>query len=426
MSDRSPASPSLATDVGAQHAAPLHSARLNSPEPVSTFEVAAPDTDSRARCGRLHTSHGVVQTPAFMPVATQGTVKGITPAQLREVGAEIILANAYHLALRPGAGLIRELGGLHRFMGWDGPILTDSGGYQIFSLAPLRKVSDRGVEFRSHVDGTSLFLTPEDVVRLQADLGADIIMALDECVPADATPLQAEAAAWRTLDWAARSRAVQTASGQLLFGIVQGSTYKELRLRQVRELVGLDFPGYAVGGLSVGEAREITMTVAEETAAALPEDRPRYLMGVGLPEDLIRFVGMGYDMFDCVLPTRNGRNGMLFTGSGRVNIRLAQHARDQEPADPDCSCYTCRTFSRAYLRHVTVANEMLGGQLISLHNLHFSLQLMRDMRAAIAADRFAAWAAERVARLTAEALTPTLSTSSGQALSQREKEKAGA
>jgi queuine tRNA-ribosyltransferase len=374
-----------------------------------SFEVVASALGTRARCGRLRTAHGVVQTPAFMPVATQGTVKGIMPAQLREVGAEIILANTYHLALRPGVEVIRELGGLHRFMGWDGPILNDSGGYQIFSLAPLRKVSDRGVEFRSHVDGTPFFLTPEEVVRLQVELGVDIIMVLDECVPADATRQHADAAARRTFDWAARSRQVQTASGQLMFGIVQGSTYKELRLRQAHELVGLDFPGYAVGGLSVGEAREITMTVAEETVAMLPEDRPRYLMGVGLPEDLIRFVGMGYDMFDCVLPTRNGRNGMLFTSAGRINIRLAAYARDREPADPECSCYTCRTFSRAYLRHLVSTNEMLGGQLISLHNLHFYLQLMRDMRAAIAANDFTAWAAERVARLTAGALTPTMS-----------------
>jgi queuine tRNA-ribosyltransferase len=375
-------------------------------ETEKSFEVIGAARGTRARCGRLRTAHGVVQTPAFMPVATQGTVKGITPAQLREAGAEIILANAYHLALRPGAALIRELGGLHRFMGWGGAILTDSGGYQIFSLAPLRKLSDEGVEFRSHLDGTSLFLTPEDVVRLQVDLGVDIIMTLDECVAADATRQQAEAAARRTFEWAARSRAVQTAAGQLMFGIVQGSTYKELRRRQVDELVGLDFPGYAVGGLSVGEQREITMTMAEETAVGLPEDRPRYLMGVGLPEDLIRFVGMGYDMFDCVLPTRNGRNGVLFTSSGRLNIRLAQYARDQKAADPECDCYTCRTFSRAYLRHLAVTNEMLGGQLISFHNLYFYLQLMRDMRVAIGADRFTAWAAERVARLTTEVLAP--------------------
>ena len=376
-----------------------------SPEPAGaqrTFAVTAKASDATARCGRLRTAHGDVQTPAFMPVATQGTVKGITPAQLRELGAEIILSNTYHLALRPGVEVVRSLGGLHRFMGWDGPILTDSGGYQVFSLAPLRKVNDEGVKFRSHVDGTPLFLTPEDVVRLQADLGVDIIMVLDECAPAGATRTEAEAAAERTFRWAARSRRVVTAPGQLMFGIVQGSTYKELRRRQVDELVGLDFPGYAVGGLSVGEERDITMTVAEETVTALPEDRPRYLMGVGLPEDLIRFVGMGFDMFDCVLPTRNGRNGMLFTSAGRVNIRLAQYARDPAPADAECSCYTCRTFSRGYLRHLAATNEMLGGQLISLHNLYFYLQLMRDMRAAIVADRFAGWAAARVARLSTE------------------------
>ena len=369
------------------------------------FEITAKATTAAARCGRLRTAHGTVHTPAFMPVATQGTVKGITPAQLRELRAEIILSNTYHLALRPGVEVIRTLGGLHRFMGWEGPILTDSGGYQIFSLAPLRKISDEGVKFRSHVDGAPLFLTPEDVVRLQADLGVDIIMVLDECVPAGATRREAEAAAERTWRWAARSRRVMTGPGQLMFGIVQGSTYKELRRQHANELVGLDFPGYAVGGLSVGEERAITMTVAEETVTALPEDRPRYLMGVGLPEDLIRFVGMGFDMFDCVLPTRNGRNGMLFTSAGRVNIRLAQYARDPAPADAECACYTCRTFSRGYLRHLAVSTEMLGGQLISLHNLWFYLQLMRDMRAAIAADRFADWAAVRVPRLSAEVAT---------------------
>ncbi|MBP1687792.1 MAG: queuine tRNA-ribosyltransferase [Deltaproteobacteria bacterium] len=369
------------------------------------FETIARAPGTDARCGRLTTAHGVVETPAFMPVATQGTVKGITPAQLREVGATIILANAYHLSLRPGSVLIQELGGLHRFMGWDGPILTDSGGYQVFSLAPLRKISEEGVEFRSHLDGQALFLTPESVVHLQVDLGVDIAMVLDECVPAGATRAQAGEAARRTLDWAARARRIAMAPGQLLFGIVQGATYKDLRLEQAGELVALDFPGYAVGGLSVGENREITMTVAAETVGALPTDRPRYLMGVGLPEDLIRFVGMGYDLFDCVLPTRNGRNGMLFTSAGRMNIRLAQYSRDPAPADPSCACYTCRTFSRAYLRHLAAANEMLGAQLLSLHNLHFYLQLMRDMRTAIAAGQFAAWAAERLSRLTAEAAT---------------------
>jgi queuine tRNA-ribosyltransferase len=367
-----------------------------------TFEVIACVPDAAARCGRLHTAHGIVNTPAFMPVATQGTVKGITPAQLHDLGAEILLSNTYHLSLRPGTALIRDLGGLHRFMGWDGPILTDSGGYQVFSLAPLRKISDQGVEFRSHLDGKPMFLTPETVVALQAELGVDIAMVLDECAPAGATQAQAEEAARRTLGWAARSRTVRMNPGQLLFGIVQGATYKDLRLQQARALVALDFPGYAVGGLSVGEDRNITMRVAEETVAALPANRPRYLMGVGLPEDLIRFVGMGYDMFDCVLPTRNGRNGMLFTSTGRLNIRLAQYARDPAPADPECSCYTCRTFSRAYLRHLAAANEMLGAQLLSLHNLHFYQQLMRDMRAAISAGRFTAWSTERLTRLTAE------------------------
>jgi queuine tRNA-ribosyltransferase len=364
------------------------------------FEVTASSTDGHGRCGRLTTAHGTVNTPAFMPVGTQATVKGITPAQLREIGAEIILSNAYHLAVRPGAALIRDLGGLHRFMGWDGPILTDSGGYQIFSLAGLRKVTDDGVAFRSHVDGAPMFLTPEAVVQLQIDLGVDIIMVLDECVAGTATRAEAERAARRTLDWARRCQEVEIAPGQLMFGIVQGATYADLRAEQARALVALDFPGYAVGGLSVGEGRDITMALAEETAAGLPVDRPRYLMGVGFPEDLIRFVGMGYDMFDCVLPTRNARNGMLFTSSGRLNIRLARYAQDAAPVDVDCRCYTCRTFSRAYLRHLAVTNEMLGGQLASLHNLYFYQQLMRDMRAAIARGDYAAWAAAQLARLT--------------------------
>jgi queuine tRNA-ribosyltransferase len=362
-----------------------------SPTPFATLAQ-----DGLARRGQLTTAHGTINTPAFMPVGTQATVKGLTPAQLHEVGAQIILANAYHLALRPGAALIRELGGLHRFMGWDGPILTDSGGYQIFSLAALRKVTDAGVEFRSHFDGAPLFMSPEDVIRLQMDLGVDIMMVLDECVPGQATHAEAERAARRTLDWARRARIVPVAAGQLMFGIVQGAAYEDLRRDQAQALVGLDFPGYAVGGLSVGEDRAITMELAEATVAALPADRPRYLMGVGLPEDLIRFVGMGYDMFDCVLPTRNGRNGMLFTSTGRLNIRLARYTRDEAPADASCRCYTCRTFSRAYLRHLAASGEMLGAQLASLHNVHFYLQLMRDMHAAIEAGTFSTWAAERL------------------------------
>jgi queuine tRNA-ribosyltransferase len=370
---------------------------VDAPEQAPPFALVA--RDGRARRGRLLTAHGTVDTPAFMPVGTHATVKGLTPAQLHEVGAQIILANAYHLAQRPGTQLIRALGGLHRFMGWVGPILTDSGGYQIFSLAPLRTVTDAGVGFRSHVDGTSLFVTPEDAVRLQVDLGVDIIMVLDECVAATATRAEAERAARRTLEWARRSRQVARPAGQLLFGIVQGATYADLRAQQVQALVTLDFPGYAVGGLSVGESRDSTMALAEETAGALPAERPRYLMGVGLPEDLIRFVGMGYDLFDCVLPTRNGRNGLLFTSSGRLNIRLARYATDPRPVDPECSCYGCRTFSRAYLRHLAVNREMLGAQVASLHNLHFYLELMRDMRAAIARGVFGDWATRRRARL---------------------------
>jgi len=353
-----------------------------------------------ARHGRVQTNHGSFLTPMFMPVATQGTVKGLTPAQLREAGAQIVLSNTYHLSVRPGTKLIEELGGLHRFMGWDGPILTDSGGYQVFSLAPLRKITDDGVKFQSHVDGAPMLFTPEDVVRLQVELGVDIMMVLDECAPAGASWADADRAARRTLYWAERSRRSLVSPGQLMFAIVQGATYADLRRRQAAELVALDFPGYAVGGLSVGEERGVTLATAEDTVVSLPEDRPRYLMGVGLPEDLIRFVGMGYDMFDCVLPTRNGRNGMLFTSQGKLNIRLARYARDTEPVDPSCRCYTCRQFTRAYLRHLSTTNEMLGAQLASLHNLSFYLGLMNQMQEQIAAGSFEPWAKERIAAMT--------------------------
>jgi len=367
--------------------------------PHPGFRVAATASDAAARCGVLATPHGSVRTPMFMPVATQATVKGITPAQLSELGAEMILSNAYHLAVRPGVALIRDLGGLHRFMGWDGPILTDSGGYQVFSLSALRQVTDEGVTFRSHVDGARMFFSPADVVGLQVDLGVDVIMVLDECAPAGATHGEAAGAARRTLDWARRSRQVPTHPGQAMFGIVQGAVYADLRRQQARDLVDLGFTGYAVGGLSVGEERSVTMAIAADTVDALPADHPRYLMGVGFPEDLVQFVGMGYDLFDCVLPTRNGRNGMLFTSAGRLNIRLARYARDERPADARCRCYVCRTFSRAYLRHLATCNEMLGAQLASLHNLHFYLDLMREMQRVIAAGGFRPWAAARIAAL---------------------------
>lgn len=355
--------------------------------------------DGKARTGEIRTRHGSFRTPAFLPVATQGSVKGLTPAQLRECGAEIVLSNVYHLSLRPGIEVIASLGGLHRFMGWDGPILTDSGGYQVYSLAPLRTIRDEGVSFRSHVDGRMLFFTPEEVIRCQVQLGVDIAMVLDECPPGGSPRERAAQAVERSLVWARRSLAVPLLPGQLLFGIVQGGVYHDLRKQHAHELVALDFPGYAVGGLSVGEERGVTREVAEATIEHLPADRPRYLMGVGYPEDLIRFVAMGYDFFDCVLPTRNGRNGLLFTSQGRMNIRLARYREDPQPPDPSCPCYTCRTFSRAYLRHLSLANEMLAGVLASYHNLFFYEHLMQQMRAAIQGRTFSTWAERTLARL---------------------------
>ncbi len=366
----------------------------------TVFTVEQRDTATTARCGTLATAHGIVSTPNFMPVATAGTVKGVTPAQLHDIGAQIVLANAYHLTLRPGADVIEGQGGLHRFMGWPGPILSDSGGYQVFSMAALRQVTEDGVEFRSHIDGARLSLRPEDVIALQVRLGVDILMPLDECVAAPADRAEVERAAARTLRWACRSLSVARGEGQLLFGLVQGGLFEELRREQAAALVALGFPGYAVGGLSVGETIDMTRDVAAATAAALPATAPRYLMGVGRPEDLVRFVGMGYDLFDCVLPTRNGRNGMLFTWDGPINIRLARHARDPEPVDAACGCYGCRTFSRAYLRHLAASNEMLGPQLASIHNLHFYIDLMRQMRVQIAAGTFAGWAANTIGRLS--------------------------
>lgn len=351
------------------------------------------DPGSAGRCGQVQTAHGRIDTPTFMPVATQGTVKGIVPSQLVDMGAQIILANAYHLSLRPGVAIVEALGGLHRFMGWSGAILTDSGGYQVMSLAPLRKITDEGVAFQSHLDGSRLFLTPEAVVEGQVRLGVDILMPLDECVPHSTDSAAVGAALRRTTAWAARSARVAVGTDRHLFGIVQGGLDAELRRIHAEQLAAIGFPGYAVGGLSVGEERGLTRDVAAVTAEALPVDRPRYLMGVGLPQDLLRFIGMGYDLFDCVLPTRNGRNGSCFTSHGRINIRLARHARDDSPLDPACSCPVCRQFSRAYLRHLAASGEMLGAQLASLHNLHFYLELMRGAREHIATGDYAAWAA---------------------------------
>jgi queuine tRNA-ribosyltransferase len=347
------------------------------------FELLARDP-SGARLGRLTTAHGTVETPAFMPVATHGSVKGILPSQLVELGATIVLANAYHLAQRPGVETVRALGGLHAVMGWDGPILTDSGGFQVMSLAALVRVDDEGVRYRSHVDGRAGLLRPEDAVRAQEGLGVDVAMSLDECVPARAPHAQVARAVARTQAWAERGLAVRQRAETALFGIVQGGFDLALRAESAAGLVALGFDGYAVGGLSVGEPPEETGRVAAAAVTHLPETRPRYLMGVGTPGDLIRFAAMGYDLFDCVLPTRNARNGMLFTRQGKLVIRNAAHARDPRPVEEGCDCYTCTRFSRGALRHLVLAREMLGAQLATLHNLHFYLHLMREIRRGLA------------------------------------------
>jgi len=343
---------------------------------------------SGARLGRLTLAHGVVETPAFMPVATHGSVKGLTPAQLDEVGATIVLSNAYHLAQRPGVEVVTALGGLHALMGWSRPILTDSGGFQVMSLAGLVRVDDDGVRYRSHVDGREGFLRPEDAVAVQEALGVDVAMSLDECVSASASPAEVARAVTRTSAWAARGLAARQRGDMALFGIVQGGFDASLRAESAAALLALPFDGYAVGGLSVGEPPEETARVATETVGLLPAGAPRYVMGMGTPRDLISFAGLGYDLFDCVLPTRNGRNGMLFTREGRLMIRNARHARDPRPLDESCTCYACTHFSRGALRHLALAKEMLAAQLATLHNLHFYLRLMREIRADLAAGTF--------------------------------------
>lgn len=363
---------------------------------MSPFTVEARDPGSEARAGRLVLSRGTVETPAFMPVGTQGTVKGIDPAELASLGTSIVLANTYHLWLRPGHEVIRALGGLNRFMGWAGPILSDSGGYQVLSLATLRTVDDAGVTFRSHLDGSRRTLTPEGAVRIQLALGTDVLMALDECPPYPAEPGVVRAAAGRTLRWAERSRATWLAEredGALLFGIVQGGTDLGLRAEQVEALGALELPGYALGGLSVGEPKPLTYDVVEWAARRLPADRPRYLMGVGTPQDLVEGAARGVDLFDCVMPTRNARNGTLFTSEGRLSVKVAAWARDPRPPDPECDCSTCSRFSRAYLRHLSVAGEMLGARLNTIHNLAYYQRVMADVRAAIREGRFAAFRA---------------------------------
>jgi queuine tRNA-ribosyltransferase len=350
------------------------------------FEVLKRDP-SGARRGRLVTPHGTVETPVFMPVGTAATVKGMTQEELEDLGFEILLANTYHLYLRPGHELIRRIGGLHQFMSWPRALLTDSGGYQVFSMAALRDVTDEGVRFRSHLDGSEHFLTPERAVEIQVALGSDILMALDECIEYPASHERARHAARRTLAWARRSREqfsrMDGAEGQALFGIVQGGTHADLRRENAGQLAELDFPGYAVGGLAVGEPHPLTLEMTAEAAARLPLDRPRYLMGVGKPEDLVDYVQQGVDLMDCVLPTRNARNGYLFTSRGRLLIKNVRYADDPRPVDEACGCLVCRRYSRAYLRHLYMANEILAAILNTHHNLYFYLDIMSKIREAI-------------------------------------------
>lgn len=367
------------------------------------FKLIHKDKSTKARIGVLTTAHGEIDTPVFMPVGTQGTVKAISNAELKDCGAQIILGNAYHLYLRPGLDIIKKAGGLHKFMGWQGPILTDSGGYQIFSLATLRKLSDEGVEFSSHIDGSKHTLTPEKAIEIQEILGGDIMMTLDECVHYPAARDYVEQSLELTRKWAERSKeyfekqashpsaSLRTGRSQALFGIVQGGTYLDLRRKAVRDLLEIGFDGYAIGGVSVGEPENLIHEVAAYTASLLPEDKARYLMGLGTPSDMLEAIGNGVDMFDCVVPTRNGRNGQAFTPDGDLQLRNAGYKEDFSPIDGTCACYACKTYTRAYIRHLFNTAELLGLRLVSLHNLHFYVRLMELCRRAVKGDRFGAF-----------------------------------
>lgn len=368
-----------------------------------SYELVHEDSETAARAGVWNTPHGAVQTPAFMPVGTLASVKGLTPDQLRQAGSQMVLANTYHLALRPGPEVVAKLGGLHGFMNWDGPILTDSGGFQVFSLADLRKLGEDSVVFRSHIDGSEFELSPERAVQIQEQLGADCIMCLDECPPHDVGPEKMQAAVDLTTRWAQRCRDAQQRDDQALFGILQGGTDRALRERSAEGLLPLDFPGYAVGGLSVGEEPQQMYDTLDFTVPHLPADRPRYLMGVGRPEDLIEGVLRGIDLFDCVMPTRNGRNALAFTSQGRVRLRNSKHRTDESPLDPECDCPVCTQFSRAYLRHLFAVKEMLGPILASWHNIAFYQKLLRELRQAIREDRAAEFRRLQLARWGASA-----------------------
>jgi queuine tRNA-ribosyltransferase len=369
---------------------------------MNLFSFTIEARDGRARAGTLKTPHGTIETPVFMPVGTAGAVKAVTRRDLEELGAQIVLANTYHLMLRPGDALVAELGGLHGFTGWSKPFLTDSGGYQVFSLAGLRSLSEEGVRFQSHLDGAAYLLGPERSMEVQMNLGADIVMAFDECPPWPAPREAVDEATARTTRWARRSRDAHRRADQWVFGIVQGGVHLDLREQSAREIVDLGFPGCAIGGVSVGEPKEDRIRVLDHLDPRLPEDRPRYLMGVGTPEDLIEGVARGIDMFDCVLPTRNARNGQVFTRGGRFSIRNARFRDDPRPLDPDCPCPTCRNTSRAYLRHLHLSGEITAATLMTVHNLFYYLDMMRTMRQSIRLCRFEEFRAEALRALAAE------------------------
>jgi len=350
---------------------------------VLQFELLSLDNKSKARLGRVTTTHGTIDTPVFMPVGTQATVKAMAPEELYDIGAQIILSNTYHLYLRPGADLIDRAGGLHQFMNWKRSILTDSGGFQVFSLSKLRRITDEGVNFQSHIDGSKHFLSPEKVMEIEQQLGADIAMCFDECAPYPCSFEEAEKAVERTTMWARRCREAHTRADQALFGILQGNIYPPLRERSARELMELDFPGYAIGGLSVGEPKEHMYAILEVTHELLPANKPRYLMGVGEPEDLLEGVKRGVDMFDCVLPTRLARHGTAYTKTGKITVRNASYAEDFTPIDPACGCYVCKNYTRAYIRHLIKAEEILASRLLSYHNIYFLIDLMENIRSSL-------------------------------------------
>ena len=354
-----------------------------------TYELLKKDKRTKARRGIVHTPHGDIQTPVFMPVGTQATVKAMRPEQVKEMGAEIILSNTYHLYLRPGHEIVKEAGGLHKFMNWDRAILTDSGGFQVFSLGPLRKITEEGAEFRSHIDGSKHMISPEKSMEIQNALGSDIMMAFDECAPYPAEREYIIPSMERTHRWLERCKAYhKNTEKQSLFGIMQGGMYHDLRKQSAKAIVDLDLPGYAIGGLSVGEPKELFLEILGGCVVYLPDNKPRYIMGVGTPDYLFEGVEQGVDMFDCVLPTRIARHGMAMTSHGRLNIKNARFERDFTPLDPECDCYTCRNYSRAYLRHLFKADEMLSAMLLSNHNLHFLVNMMKNIRQAIEEDRF--------------------------------------